>query len=114
VVEWFYSGIGGIKADPSSPGMKHFTIAPQNIAELTYCKTSYNNLFGKIRSEWKRDNSGKLNILIEVPENTSAAFVLPEGKQTIKTSDGQTFLLKQSGNKYQTEFQSGIYQFEVL
>jgi alpha-L-rhamnosidase len=114
VVEWFYSGIGGIKADPSSPGMKHFTIAPQNIAELTYCKSSYNNLFGKIRSEWKRDNSGKLNILIEVPENTSATFVLPEGMQKIKSSKGQTFLVKQSGNKYQTEFQSGIYQFEVL
>jgi alpha-L-rhamnosidase len=114
VVEWFYSGIGGIKIDPSSPGMKHFTIAPQNIAELTYCKSSYNNLFGKIRSEWKRDNSGKLNILIEVPENTSATFVLPEGMQKIKSSKGQTFLVKQSGNKYQAEFESGIYQFEVL
>ena len=114
VVEWFYSGIGGIKADPSSPGMKHFVIAPENIAELTYCKTSYNNLFGKIRSEWKRDDSGKLSILIEVPENTSATFVLPAATQKIKSTDGQTHLVKQSGEKYQTEFQSGIYQFEVL
>lgn len=114
VVEWFYSGIGGIKVDPINPGMKHFTIAPQNIAELTFCKSSYNNLFGKIRSEWKRDESGKLNILIEVPENTSATFVLPEGKQKIKAGDGQTYLIKQSGNNYQAEFQSGVYQFEVL
>jgi alpha-L-rhamnosidase len=113
VVEWFYSGIAGIKVDPSNAGMQHFIIAPQNITDLTYCKSSYNNLFGKIRSEWKREESGNLHILIEIPENTSATFVLPEGKQKIKTDTGKPYPVKQSGNVYQAEFQSGTYEFEV-
>ncbi|HEX8608747.1 MAG TPA: alpha-L-rhamnosidase C-terminal domain-containing protein, partial [Pedobacter sp.] len=113
VVEWFYSGIAGIKVDPSNAGMQHFIIAPQNITDLTYCKSSYNNLFGKIRSEWKREESGNLHILIEIPENTSATFILPEGKQKIKTDTGKPYLVKQSGNVYQAEFQSGTYEFEV-
>ncbi|MEJ7560602.1 MAG: family 78 glycoside hydrolase catalytic domain [Pedobacter sp.] len=114
VVEWFYSGIAGIKIDPSSAGMQHFIIAPQNIKELNYCKSSYNNLFGKIRSEWKRDDKGKLHILIEIPANTSATFVLPEGKQNIKTDTGRPNVVRGLNNAYQVEFQSGLHEFDVF
>ena len=113
VVEWFYSGIGGIKVDPASVGMKHFLIQPKPIADLNYCKSSYNSSFGKIRSEWKRDN-GKLQVLIEVPKNSSATFVLPANKTKIKYDSGQSTLAKQTNNKYQIEFQSGVYSFEII
>jgi len=113
VVEWFYSGIGGIKVDPASVGMKHFLIQPKLIADLNYCKSSYNSSFGKIRSEWKRDN-GKLQVLIEVPKNSSATFVLPANKTKIKYDSGQSTLAKETNNKYQIEFQSGVYSFEII
>jgi alpha-L-rhamnosidase len=114
VIEWFYSGIGGIKVDPTNPGMKHFILSPQNISELTYCKSSYNTLFGNIRSEWKRDETGKMYMLIEVPPNTSATFVLPQGKQSIKSSNGQSYSVKNSNEGFVTEFKSGTYEFELL
>lgn len=114
VVEWFYSGVAGIKVDPKSPGMQHFMIAPQNISELTYCKSSYKSRYGNIRSEWKHDASGKWKVLIEVPENSSATFVLPQGMQKINGLNGQSYSIEKVDGNYQSEFQSGTYEFELL
>lgn len=114
VVEWFYSSIAGIKADPASAGMKHFIIEPQPLADLSYCKSSYNSLFGKIRSEWKKDKEKNLEVLIEVPENTSATFVLPYNKAKVIDDSGRHISAKKINDKYQIEFKSGVYRFNVL
>jgi len=113
VVEWFYSGIAGIKGDPSGAGMRHFLIEPQMIADLDYCRSSYHSPFGKIRSEWKR-NAGKLQVLIEVPDNSSATFILPTGKMSVRYDSGQESLAKNVNGKYEIRFQPGVYRFEVL
>jgi alpha-L-rhamnosidase len=111
VVSWFYSALGGIQ--PGAAGMHHFSIAPKPVGDLQYCKTSYNSLFGKIRSEWKKTASGGLAVLIEVPANTSARFVLPNGKTAIKYADGKTITGKKVNNVTVMEFQSGVYTFEL-
>ncbi|MRG44785.1 Bacterial alpha-L-rhamnosidase [Chitinophaga sp. SYP-B3965] len=110
VVEWFYSGIGGIKVDPKSAGMQHFIVEPKPIGDLSFCKSS----FGKIRSEWERTPEGKLRILIEVPENASATYVLPLNKQRIRNEAGKEISGAEVNGKYQLEFQSGVYRFDVL
>jgi len=114
VVEWFYSGIAGIKVDNSPNGMKHFVIEPQTLSDLTYCKSSYHTLFGEIRSEWNRDTKGKTRFVIEVPGNTSATFILPNGMQRVKSEDGRTIKVEKIGDKYQSKFRSGVYKFELL
>jgi alpha-L-rhamnosidase len=114
VVTWFYSAIGGIKPDEASAGMKHFVIAPKPMADLTYCKSSYNSLFGKIRSEWKINANGHLEMLIEIPKNTLATFVLPDHKMAVKSESGKEIETKKINDKYQVEFASGTYKFEVI
>ncbi|MES2376871.1 MAG: family 78 glycoside hydrolase catalytic domain [Bacteroidota bacterium] len=114
VVEWLYSSIGGIKTDADNPGLKHFIIAPKPVGDLTYCKSSYNSLYGKIRSEWKTKEKGNLEILIEIPENTSATFVLPGNKTVVKNVAGQTMAVKAVDGKSTVEFSSGVYRFEVM
>ncbi|RZM20366.1 MAG: hypothetical protein EOO88_36385, partial [Pedobacter sp.] len=114
VVEWFYAGIAGIKVDPAHAGMKHFVIEPKFISDLSYCKSSYNSLYGKIRSEWKRSPDGNLQILIEVPENTSATYVLPLNKLQIKDDLGENVVGTEVKGKRQVQFKSGVYRFEVL
>ena len=114
VVEWFYSGLGGIKADLNSVGMKHFMIEPKLISDLSYCKSSYDSAFGKIRSEWKKSADGKIEVLIEVPQNTSATYVLPLNKQQIRDESGEHGSVAAVNGKYQLEFKSGVYRFEVL
>ncbi len=113
VVEWFYSAIAGIKVDAAHPGLQHFIIEQKTIADLNYCKSSYNSLFGKIRSEWNKNANGEIEVLIEIPKNTSATFVLPLDKKEISNSSDKNKIAKKVNNKYQVEFQSGIYRFTI-
>ncbi|TSJ38810.1 Bacterial alpha-L-rhamnosidase [Mucilaginibacter corticis] len=113
VITWFYSAIGGIRPDPANTGWKHFTIEPKPVADLTYCKSSYNSLFGKIRSEWKKDDKGGLDVLVEVPANSSATFTLPGEYKSAKGVDGKNILVKKLNGEYVVEFKSGVYQFRV-
>lgn len=112
VVQWFYSALGGIK--PDEAGMQHFTIAPKPVGDVSYCKSSYNSLFGKIRSEWKKTSSGNFEILIEVPINTSASFVLPDGKSIITDEAGKDIPIKKLNGQYIADFKSGIYRFIAM
>jgi alpha-L-rhamnosidase len=112
VVNWFYAGLGGIKTDPSSAGMRHFIIEPKTVADLDYCKTSYNSLYGVIRSEWKKMPNGKHQFSIEVPTNTSATFVLPNSKDKATTESGKNVPLQKSQGQWAAEFRSGVYKFE--
>ena len=114
VVAWFYSAIGGIKPDPQSEGMQHFIIAPKPVGDLTYCKSAYNSLYGKARSEWKKDTNGGLEVLVEVPANTSATFVLPGDKKVIKNGAGQDISVKRKGDKYVVELGAGVYRLVAM
>jgi alpha-L-rhamnosidase len=113
VVAWFYWAIGGIKPDAESEGMQHFIIAPKPVGDLTYCKSSYNSLYGKVRSEWKKDTNGGLEILVEVPANTSATLVLPGDKKAIKKDVGQNISVKRTGDKYAVELRAGVYRLKL-
>jgi alpha-L-rhamnosidase len=114
VIEWFYSGIAGIHQDPANPGMKHFIIEPKPVGDLTYCKASYNSLFGLVRSDWKISGESNMEIQIEIPVNTSATFVLPSNKMQLIDKSGKNILVKKINGKYVAEFASGVYSFEVL
>jgi alpha-L-rhamnosidase len=113
VVAWLYSSVGGIKVDEANPGLQHFIIAPKPVADLTYCKSSYNSLYGKIRSEWKKNANGSLEVLIEVPQNTSATFVLPGDKTIVKFGE-QEMTANDKNIKNVLEFKGGVYRFEVM
>jgi alpha-L-rhamnosidase len=112
VATWFYSALGGIK--PGDVGLQHFVVEPKPQAGLTWCKSSYNSLYGKIRSEWKKNANGSMQVLIEVPPNTTATFVLPGTATAIKNEAGKGVSAKKVNDKYVAEFQSGVYSFELL
>ena len=114
VVEWLYTGIAGLKQDQAKAGFEHFTIKPNPVGDLTYCKSSYNSLFGIVRSEWKSSEGESLEILIEIPVNTSATFVLPGERMKLVDQSGKSITTKKVNNQYEAEFASGVYQFKVL
>lgn len=112
VVSWFYDGLAGIKTDSASVGMQHFLIEPKTVADMDYCKASYQSLYGKIRSEWKRLENGKHRFIIEVPPNTSATFILPAHKDTVSSENGKNIPLKKLRRKWAIEFKAGIHKFD--
>lgn len=111
VVQWFYTALGGIKPGPD--GYQHFIIAPKPLAELNYCKSAYNSLYGRIRSEWRKDKKGTLHLLMEIPANTSATFVIPGNRKILKDKDGRIVNTRFVNGQYIVRIKPGVYQFRV-
>lgn len=114
LMEWFYTGLGGIKQEPGSQGFRNIIIRPEMVGDITFVKTSYQSVHGRIRSEWKKDKD-QLTMEVEIPANTSGKVYFPvtsgskvtEGGKEVKTSqtsDGKSFC----------KIGSGTYIFTII
>ncbi len=104
---WFYHSLGGIR--PDEPGFKSFIVAPYT-KTLDWVKCEHMSPYGKIVSNWSREN-GKLTMAVSVPPNTTATVYVPgknitesgvaitEAKGVIsqRTEMGKTAINVQSG-----------------
>jgi hypothetical protein len=88
IMEWFYHEIGGIGCDPAGPGFKKIIIAPQLAGDLTWARTSYDSIRGRISSEWKRDGA-KFKLRIGIPPNTAATIFIPAKSAADVTESGR-------------------------
>ena len=112
IEEWFYQSLGGIVSDETHPGFKHFFIQPEIVGDMTFVKTSYESVYGKIVSEWEKKD-GKLIFKVEIPVNTSATIKLPiDRKVTIKVNGKTLGKVDFKEKKTVLELGSGIYKIE--
>ena len=119
VVAWFYNSLAGIKPDLSNPGMKHFYVEPVIITSLKYCKATYDSLYGKIRSSWKIDENGNLNLQVEIPANTSATVTIPDWGSGVVMESGKPVseisnIIIDKVNPFRMEVSSGSYNFVIF
>ncbi len=76
LVSWLYECLAGIA--PGAPGYKKISLAPDfSVDEVDDIDASYQSIYGKIVSRWKKDG-GQLNWHIEIPANTTAEVRLPD------------------------------------
>ena len=77
LMEWFYSGIGGIRQAPGSASYSKIIIYPEVVGDLTWAETTYKTIHGDIRCNWKIE---KNNILmnIKIPVNCTAIVSIPQ------------------------------------
>jgi alpha-L-rhamnosidase len=115
--EYLFGGIGGIR--PASPGFKTIRIEPIIRDGLTWAKTSYDSINGRIATAWKRDGQ-RLSLDVVVPANTTASVCLPtddvasvteSGKAVAKVA-GVKFLRMENGNAL-FEIGAGDYKFSA-
>ena len=85
VCEWLFDTAAGILPD----GENRFIIKPQAGGTLTFAEATYRSLYGKVCSRWERSNSETV-YTIEIPENTEATVILPDGEKTV-TAGKYTF-----------------------
>ncbi len=78
VVGWMFEKIGGIKE--LKPGFEEILIAPVVDPNLTFSDCVYKSVRGDIKTSWKVAKGG-FTFSVEVPVNTSAKVVLPDGKE---------------------------------
>ena len=77
LMEWFYSGLGGIYQDNNSIAYSNIIIAPKPVGNIKWVNCSYNSIKGNIKSDWKIEEN-TFTMKIEIPQNTSAKIIIPE------------------------------------
>ena len=76
LMEWFFSGLAGIKQSNRSIAFKDIEIKPQPVGDVTYANAQFNSPYGLIVSNWRKtENKFDLNVII--PVNTTAIIYLP-------------------------------------
>jgi hypothetical protein len=113
LMEWFYTGLGGIKQEDNGTAFKHIIIRPEVVGDITFVKTSYNSPFGLIKSDWKKEN-GHLEMEVEIPANTDASVFFPVKEVTRVTEHGKSIVVEKSPDgKYYCRVGSGTYIFRM-
>jgi len=95
---WYYECLAGISTDKEQVGFKKIIMKPVFPQGLDYVNASYESVYGKIGSNWQKDqNKKQIRWHITIPANTSAELTLPagmtiqekgEGVKQIKNADG--------------------------
>ena len=87
IMEWFYSGVAGIRQAPGSTGYKNIVIAPEIVGDLTHAGATLNTIHGKISSSWILEN-GSLKMKISIPLNCNALVEIPQSDPAKITESG--------------------------
>lgn len=119
LMEWLFSGLGGIKQTASSEGFSTVEINPQPAGDITNARTSYISPYGMIRCEWeKKDN--EYTLLVEIPANSDAIVHLPTSdiskvrEYGVPLSDVSGLNIdKHSDGQLAVKIGSGKYMFTV-
>jgi hypothetical protein len=119
LMEWFYSGLAGIRQETGSVGYEKIIISPEIVGDITYAEAALNTVHGKIRSSWSIEND-ILTMKISIPVNSEAKIVIPgsepgmikENRLPLKDSDGIKNIIA-AGGKTICEISSGEYIFTI-
>lgn len=117
LMEWFYSGLAGIRQQDDDAGYRKTIIAPLPVGNLTWVKTSYNTTCGTIEVHWKKE-VGKFILQVQVPANTVADIILPVANVNQVMESGRTITnqkwvkqITQQQEKVSISVSSGKYIF---
>ena len=119
LMEWFYSGLGGIRPSKKAVAFKKIDIRPEPVGDVTSASANYLSPYGKISSAWKKDNKN-FELDVGIPANTTATIYLPangddviaESGRLVKNLAGMQFLRNERG-KALIAVGSGHYVFKV-
>lgn len=119
LMEWLYSGLGGIRQQDDDVGFHKILIEPQLVKGIDWVKSNYNSINGNITVNWEKGN-GELTMDISVPGNCSTKVILPVNKpDLIKEGDSpvsKSLGIKSSqieGNTVTLNITSGNYKFSM-
>jgi alpha-L-rhamnosidase len=87
---WFYTGLAGIRPDPSHPGFKSFILAPAFVTTVDAIEASYDSARGRIESRWQRQGD-RLTWHITIPDHSKARIHLPMADPAALAINSQPF-----------------------
>ncbi|MES2894266.1 MAG: family 78 glycoside hydrolase catalytic domain [Bacteroidota bacterium] len=91
LMEWFYSGLAGIRQPAGSIAFKKIEIHPEPVGEISFAKASHQSPYGPIVSGWKIVGND-FELTISIPPNTTATIYLPAKNANQILMNGKPFL----------------------
>lgn len=120
LMEWFYTGLAGIRQDTGAIGFKAIEIRPEPVGDVRTAKATYESPYGLISSDWKKE-PGTFELKVQIPANTTAIVYLPGDSASLVTEGGKSLKgrkdIRQKGwnrGKWSLLVGSGSYRFTVL
>jgi hypothetical protein len=120
LMEWFYSGLGGIRQLSGSDSYDKIVISPEIVGNITWVESKFKTIHGEVISNWKIENN---NIImnIKIPVNCTAIVKIPQTDPNSVFEDNLLLkkskyakVLEVSGGKTLIEIPSGEYIFKAL
>lgn len=113
VSEWFYKRLGGIQPAKDAVAFNRIIIRPETEGKLSWVKSSYKSVHGKITSNWEKNEQG-LTMNIEIPANTAGVVYVPaaDAAHVEVDKEGSTFL-EAEGGRLKYKVLPGKYSFKV-
>jgi hypothetical protein len=115
LMEWFFNGLGGVKPSETVHAFKEFIIKPELVGDLTEANVTFDSMFGRIKSHWKKTKD-VVEMSIDIPVNTTALVYFPTNdvKNIIEKGKKGGFKVKNTeGGRLAVQLGSGQYQFKI-
>ncbi|WP_159470530.1 family 78 glycoside hydrolase catalytic domain [Dyadobacter sp. 3J3] len=119
LMEWFYSGLGGIKTAENSTAFSEIVIRPEPVGDVSHAKVSHLSNYGMIKTDWEKSDTS-FRLKVQIPVNTTAVIYLPADEHSVVKENGSilsdTAELKKlgfRGGKIMVKVGSGSYSFSV-
>ncbi|MCR8556833.1 glycoside hydrolase family 78 protein [Mucilaginibacter sp. BJC16-A38] len=119
LMEWFYSGLSGIRPDSNAVAFDKIVIRPEPVGNVSWATASYLSPYGVISNKWNK-NSNLFTMQTTIPVNTTAVIYLPAGKNSLMTEGGRPVhnrsdikLLRYENGRAVLAVGSGNYSFSV-
>jgi len=104
LMEWFYSGLGGISSDTGSTAFKHIVIRPEPVGDVKNAKVKFLSPYGIIANEWTKTNRSFV-MKVVIPANTLSTIYLPAKAGSVITESGKN--VKNSNSIRFVKFENG-------
>ncbi|MFS2188055.1 family 78 glycoside hydrolase catalytic domain [Mucilaginibacter sp. Mucisp84] len=88
LMEWFYSGLAGIRPADDAIAFNKIEIRPETVGNVTWTKANYKSPYGNISSSWEKGR-GQFKLEVSIPANTTASIFLPVKNNATIMVDGQ-------------------------
>lgn len=119
LMEWFYSGLGGIGQSDNSVAYKEITIKPNMIEGLSHADASYDSSYGQIKCNWNRQDDA-MTCLIVIPVNTTAIITFENASYKVVSESGRNIseikdveVISKNDGQLICKIGSGRYSFKI-
>ena len=93
IMEWLYSGLGGIRQAEESVAWEKIIIDPQMVGTIKWARTSLKTSVGVVKCYWEtNDDHTEWKLETEIPAGSDAEVHLPDGRVLAVSSGKHVFV----------------------